>query len=103
MFALLRHSGDIAAGPDQLLPREDSDVAGEVAEILANQGVGLRLGARAQAVHHDANNGDVVVALEDGSQVRGEELLVATGRARGPLTSGWSRLVWISPTAASSR
>jgi pyruvate/2-oxoglutarate dehydrogenase complex dihydrolipoamide dehydrogenase (E3) component len=72
-------------GPDQLLPREDSDVAAEVAEILANQGVGLQLGTQAQAVHREAKNGDVVVVLEDGSQVRGEELLVATGRA--PVTA----------------
>ncbi len=85
MFALFGSQVTLLQGPDQLLPREDSDVAGEVAAILANQGVGLRLGTRAQAVRRDANNGEVVVVLEDGSQVRGEELLVATGRA--PVTT----------------
>jgi len=85
MFGLFGTQVPLLQAPDQLLPREDSDVAGEVAEILANQGVSLRLGTRAQAVHRDANSGDVVVVLEDGSQVRGEELLVATGRA--PVTA----------------
>ena len=82
MFALFGTQVTLLQGPDQLLPREDSDVAAEVADILTNQGVGLRLGTRAQAVH---NNGDVVIVLEDDSQVRGEELLVATGRA--PVTA----------------
>jgi pyruvate/2-oxoglutarate dehydrogenase complex dihydrolipoamide dehydrogenase (E3) component len=85
MFALFGTQVTLLQGPDQLLPREDFDVAAEVADILTNQGVGLRLGTRAQAVHREANNGDVVVVLEDGSQVGGEELLVATGRA--PVTA----------------
>jgi pyruvate/2-oxoglutarate dehydrogenase complex dihydrolipoamide dehydrogenase (E3) component len=85
MFALFGTQVTLLQGPDQLLPREDSDVAAEVAAILANQRVGLRLGTRTQAVHREANNGEVVVVLEDGSQVRGEELLVATGRA--PVTA----------------
>jgi len=82
MFALFGTQVTLLQGPDLLLPREDSDIAAEVADILTNQGVGLRLGTRAQAVH---NNGDVVIVLEDDSQVRGEELLVATGRA--PVTA----------------
>jgi pyruvate/2-oxoglutarate dehydrogenase complex dihydrolipoamide dehydrogenase (E3) component len=45
MFALFGIQVTLLQGPDQLLPREDSDVAGEVAGILANQGVGLGLGA----------------------------------------------------------
>jgi pyruvate/2-oxoglutarate dehydrogenase complex dihydrolipoamide dehydrogenase (E3) component len=85
MFALFGTQVTSLQGPDQLLPREDSDVAAEVAQILADQGVGLRLGTRAQAVHREAKNGDVVVVLEDGSQMLGEELLVATGRA--PVTA----------------
>jgi hypothetical protein len=59
----------------------ESDPAEDVSHILT----GLRLGTRAQAVRRDANNGEVVAVLEDGSQVRGEELLVATGRA--PVTT----------------
>jgi probable pyridine nucleotide-disulfide oxidoreductase len=39
MFALFGIQVTLLQGPDQLLPREDSDVAGEVAGILANRGV----------------------------------------------------------------
>jgi hypothetical protein len=31
------------------------------------------MGTRAEAIHRVSNNGDVVVVLDDGSQVRGEE------------------------------
>jgi pyruvate/2-oxoglutarate dehydrogenase complex dihydrolipoamide dehydrogenase (E3) component len=68
MFALFGTQVTLLQGPDQLLPREDSDIAAEVADILTNQGVGLRLGTRAQAVHREDNNGDVVIVLEDDSQ-----------------------------------
>jgi probable pyridine nucleotide-disulfide oxidoreductase len=40
MFALFGTQVTLLQGPDQLLPREDSDVAAEVADILTNQGVG---------------------------------------------------------------
>jgi probable pyridine nucleotide-disulfide oxidoreductase len=85
MFALFGTQVTLLQGPDQLLPREDSDVAAEVADILASQGIALRMGTRAQAIHRVSNNGDVVVVLDDGSEVRGDELLVATGRA--PVTA----------------
>jgi probable pyridine nucleotide-disulfide oxidoreductase len=39
MFALFGSQVTLLQGPDQVLPREDSDVAGEVAGILANRGV----------------------------------------------------------------
>ena len=38
MFALFGTQVTLLQGPDQLLPREDSDVAAEVADILTNQG-----------------------------------------------------------------
>jgi thioredoxin reductase len=102
MFALFGIQVTLLQGPDQLLPREDSDVAGEVAGILANQGVGLGLGIRAQAVRRDASTGEVVAVLEDGSHVRGEESLVATGRAPVTADLGWRQPVLISPIAGSS-
>jgi pyruvate/2-oxoglutarate dehydrogenase complex dihydrolipoamide dehydrogenase (E3) component len=36
-FALFGTQLTLLQGPDRLLPREDSDVAAEVADILANQ------------------------------------------------------------------
>ncbi|MPY92281.1 MAG: mercuric reductase [Acidimicrobiia bacterium] len=86
MFAVFGSRVTLLQSGGQVLSREDPDVAAQVAEILTAQGVDVRLGARARAVRRDAGGGEVVVSLEDGSQVRGEELLVATGRA--PVTSG---------------
>jgi probable pyridine nucleotide-disulfide oxidoreductase len=85
MFALFGARVTLLQGPDQLLPREDPDIAAEVANILADQGVDLRLGVRAKAVHREGRNGEVVALLEHGPEVRGEELLVATGRT--PVTT----------------
>jgi pyruvate/2-oxoglutarate dehydrogenase complex dihydrolipoamide dehydrogenase (E3) component len=86
MFALFGTQVTLLQGPDQLLPREDSDVAAEVADILASHGIALRMGTRAEAIHRVSNNGDVVVVLDDGSQVRGE--------ARGNRTCSGHRPTW---------
>lgn len=79
IFAVFGTRVILVQGRDQILPREDPDVAAQVAEVLAAQGVELRLGARARAVRREG--GDAVVTLEDGSELQAEELLVAAGRA----------------------
>ena len=84
MYALLGSKVIMVQGGSQLLRREDPDVAVEVAEILTDQGVEIRLNARATAVRHNGD-GEVFVILEDGSQVDGDDLLLATGRT--PLTA----------------
>ncbi|MEV0695723.1 FAD-dependent oxidoreductase [Streptomyces sp. NPDC050388] len=85
MFAVFGTRVTLLQGRDQLLPREDPDVAGQVADILTDQGVDVHLGARASAVRREPGHGDVVVTLADGSSVRAQELLVATGRT--PVTA----------------
>lgn len=100
MFAVFGSKVTLLQGPDRLLPREDPDVSDEVAAVLRAQGVDVRLGARAVAVrresvdaglwhdeawHAGQGHDEVVVTLSDGSQVRGAQLLVATGRA--PVTA----------------
>lgn len=70
---------------EQLLPREDPDIAAAVADVLAGQGVEIRLGARVAEVRREPGHGDVVVTLADGDHVRGQELLLGTGRA--PVTA----------------
>jgi probable pyridine nucleotide-disulfide oxidoreductase len=62
----------------QLLPREDPDVAGAVAELLRGQGVDVRLGAEATAARRQ--DGELVLTLADGEELRAGELLVAIGR-----------------------
>jgi probable pyridine nucleotide-disulfide oxidoreductase len=84
MYALFGSQVIMLQGRSQLLPREDPDVAAEVAEILADQGVEVRLDARATAVRRNTD-GEILMILEDGSQVDGDDLLVATGRT--PVTA----------------
>ena len=85
MFATFGARVTLLQGADRLLPGEDPDVARQVAEILTDQGVDVRLRARAKSVRRESGHDDVVVTLADGREVRGQELLVATGRS--PVTA----------------
>ncbi|WP_024795725.1 dihydrolipoyl dehydrogenase family protein [Tomitella biformata] len=85
MFALFGTKVVLVQGPAQVLPREDHDIAAEVAEILTGQGVDLHTGTRVASVRRAPNHGPVTLTLEDGSTLTGDELLVATGRA--PVTA----------------
>ena len=60
-----------------LLAREDEDVSAEVERFFREEGIGLRLGASVERVEPVA--GGVRLALA-GREVRGSQLLVATGR-----------------------
>ncbi|MEE6287191.1 FAD-dependent oxidoreductase [Georgenia sp. MJ173] len=84
MFATFGSRVTLLQGGDQLLAREDADVAADVAAHLTAQGVDVRLGSRAAAVRREPG-GDVVVTLGDGTEVRGADLLIATGRT--PVTA----------------
>jgi len=61
-----------------LLPREEAFAAEQVEESLVARGVTVRTGVRAVAVSRE--NTDVTVQLEDGTELTGDELLVAVGR-----------------------
>ncbi|MDQ3721736.1 MAG: NAD(P)/FAD-dependent oxidoreductase, partial [Actinomycetota bacterium] len=64
---------------ERLISREDPVVGELIATALREEGIELRLGAKAVSVQ--LTNGQRVVQLDDGEQVSGRELLVATGRA----------------------
>ncbi len=64
-------------GPS-LAAREDERVGALLAEVLEGDGVELRIGRKAQSVRLDG--AERVVTLDDGSEVRGEVVIVATGR-----------------------
>ncbi len=68
----------IIEGADRLLSREDPAVGGFILEVLREEGVDVRLGTLAERVRR--GNGERIVTLGDGAEVRGQELLVATGR-----------------------
>ena len=75
----------------RVLPREPAPLGTAVAEILRRDGVELVLGTRAIGARYDdsarhrrdeqrSQDGDYILTLDDGSEVRGDRLLVATGR-----------------------
>lgn len=74
----------IVQGPPRLADREDPKIGELLGEILEADGVQLVLGRRAVAVRTE--NGEKIVELDDGSEARGAELVVATGRR--PRTQG---------------
>jgi pyruvate/2-oxoglutarate dehydrogenase complex dihydrolipoamide dehydrogenase (E3) component len=63
---------------DQVLPNEEPEAAAVVAEAWAAEGIDIHTGVRANQVRKDG--GDTVVVLGDGTEIRAERLLVATGR-----------------------
>ena len=69
---------------DRLLPREEPFASEQVTQALRDRGVDVRLGAKAT---HASRDGDGMrLELEGAGEVRGDELLVATGRK--PRTEG---------------
>lgn len=68
----------IVQGPPHLADREEREIGELLAQILVEDGIELRLGRRAQSVRVEA--GEKVVTLDDGSEVRAAELVVAVGR-----------------------
>jgi pyruvate/2-oxoglutarate dehydrogenase complex dihydrolipoamide dehydrogenase (E3) component len=63
---------------DHLLPREARPLGEGVASALAAEGVDLRLGVSTVGARLDGD--EYVLALSDGSELRSDRLLVATGR-----------------------
>jgi pyruvate/2-oxoglutarate dehydrogenase complex dihydrolipoamide dehydrogenase (E3) component len=65
---------------DRLLGREEPFAAEQVATSLRERGVDVRLGAKAVAVRRERSGGKVTVELNEGPDVRVDELAVAVGR-----------------------
>jgi pyruvate/2-oxoglutarate dehydrogenase complex dihydrolipoamide dehydrogenase (E3) component len=72
----------IVEGMERILPPEEPESSALIAEIFQREGVNVRVGVKVVGVSMDGD--DITVALEDGSRVNGEKLLVATGR-RAPI------------------
>jgi pyruvate/2-oxoglutarate dehydrogenase complex dihydrolipoamide dehydrogenase (E3) component len=68
----------IVEGADRVLAREPAPVGEAVGAALAADGIELHLGARAAAARWE--DGEFVLELDDGPALRGDRLLVATGR-----------------------
>jgi dihydrolipoamide dehydrogenase len=68
----------LVEGADRVIPREPAPLGEALAEALRRDGIQLRLGVLAAGALRDGD--EYVVKLSDGTEVRGERLLVATGR-----------------------
>jgi pyruvate/2-oxoglutarate dehydrogenase complex dihydrolipoamide dehydrogenase (E3) component len=68
----------IIEGAKRVLPREPAALGQALGEALRRDGIELVLGKHATAAQRDGN--DFVLHLDDGADVRGDRLLVATGR-----------------------
>ena len=75
-----RLSGEavIIEGAERVLAREPAGLGEALAEALRRDGIELVLGKHATAAHRDGN--DYVLHLDDGTDARGDRLLVAIGR-----------------------
>jgi dihydrolipoamide dehydrogenase len=78
---IVRRLGGEAAlveGADRVLPREPAPLGKALSEALRRGGIELMLGTHASAARRDG--AEYVLALDDGRELRGDRLLVCTGR-----------------------
>jgi pyruvate/2-oxoglutarate dehydrogenase complex dihydrolipoamide dehydrogenase (E3) component len=78
--AVRRFGGEVVLveGAPHLLPREAEPLGDALAEVLRGDGIELFLGVRATSVKREDE--EYVLELEAGTELRGDRLLVATGR-----------------------
>src|SRR3954452_17963546 len=78
--AVRRLGGDVVLveGADRVLDREPAPLGEALGEVLRNDGIELIVGVHATSARRDGD--EYVLALDDGREVRGDRLLVATGR-----------------------
>jgi pyruvate/2-oxoglutarate dehydrogenase complex dihydrolipoamide dehydrogenase (E3) component len=96
--AVRRFGGDVAVidMSDHVLAREPTPLGEALGEVLRREGVELMLSAKAAAARRDGE--DYVLEFDDGSELRGDRLLVATGRR--PRVSGLGlETVGVEPNA----
>ncbi len=78
--AVRRLGGEVALaeGASHVLAREPAPLGEALGEVLRRDGVELHLGVHATAARRDGE--DYILALDDGRELRGDHLLLATGR-----------------------
>ena len=76
--AVRRLGGEAVLAGGRLLSREAAPLGEALAEVLRRDGIELALDARATAARRDGD--DYVLTLGDGRELRGDRLLIATGR-----------------------
>jgi dihydrolipoamide dehydrogenase len=78
--AVRRFGGEVALveGAERVLAREPAPLGDALGEVLARDGIELVLGVHVSAARREGE--DYVLELDDGRELRGDRLLVATGR-----------------------
>src|SRR5687767_6353642 len=78
--AVRRLGGEVALveGASHVLAREPAPLGEALGEVLRRDGIELALGVHVSAARRDGE--DYVLELDDGRELRGDRLLVATGR-----------------------
>src|SRR3954469_25077944 len=78
--AVRRLGGEVALveNAEHVLSREPAPLGGALGEVLRRDGIELALGVRATTARREGE--DYVLELDDGRELRGDRLLVATGR-----------------------
>jgi dihydrolipoamide dehydrogenase len=71
----------IIEGMDTILGREEPAASTNVHDALVDEGIVIHTGQFAAKVAREGTDGPVTVTLADGTQVTGDELLVAVGRS----------------------
>jgi pyruvate/2-oxoglutarate dehydrogenase complex dihydrolipoamide dehydrogenase (E3) component len=84
--AVRRLGGEVALveGSEHVLAREPAPLGHALGEVLRRDGIDLQLGVHATGARRDGD--DYVLELDNGRELRGDQLLIATGRR--PRTAG---------------
>src|SRR3954447_9647542 len=77
-FARMGSSVALVEGMGHVLPREPAPLGDALGEALRDDGIELHFGQHAASARRE--RGDYVLVLEDGTELRGDRVLVATGR-----------------------
>jgi len=86
----------VVEAAERLLPSEEPEAGARLAEVFDHEGIEVHVGAQASQV---AAAGDaVVVTLGDGTELRADRLVVATGRRADPEAVGL-HTVGVDPSA----
>ena len=88
--AVRRLGGDVALVDvaERVLPREPAALGVALGDVLRRDGIEVVLGVHATAARRDGD--EFVLELDDDRELRGDRLLVATGRRPASTASGWS-------------
>lgn len=78
VYARFEARVEIVEAQERLVPLEEPEAGDVLAEVFAAEGIGVHSGVAAAAVAHA--NGEFAVELGDGTTLRAEQLLIATGR-----------------------